>query len=47
VPEIYKIRKVEMFLDSRETLRLLINNESLGNNHETSSSKVLLWLCRT
>jgi len=42
VPEIYKKRNAEFFLDSRETLRLLVNNESLDSNHEACSSKISL-----
>jgi len=38
-----EIWNVEIILASGENLRLLVNNESLGNNHEASSSKISLW----
>jgi len=39
VPEIYKIRNVEMFSYSRKITRLLANNISLDNNHDACLSK--------
>jgi len=39
VLEIYKTGNLEIFIYSRETLILLANNESLGNNHDAYSSK--------